>query len=127
MSCATILGMNSVILNNDIIEVVVEGNQTGASVQEMGDKIEALIKQQNAAGKPALVLDDVTKMTGADADARKLVVEFSKSLPYTKLAMVGMGGLVRLGANLLLQTAGRGAVARYFDNHKDALAWLRTS
>lgn len=117
--------MNSVILKDDIIEVVVEGAQTGATVDEMGKQIAALIKQLLAVGKPALVLDDVTKMTSADTGARKLVVDYSKSLPYTKLAMVGKGGLVRLGANLILQTTGRGEVARYFDKYDEAVAWLR--
>lgn len=116
---------SKVFLQDDIIEVQVIGAQTGDTIVQMGKLIEALLDQQKKANKPLFILDDVTAMAAADGDARKLVVELAKTLPYEKLAMVGKGGIVRLGANLILQTIGRHEQTKYFDNRQDAIAWLK--
>jgi hypothetical protein len=118
---------NRVFLNdNRIIEIVVDGDQTRESVQKMGDEAFALSRQHRAQGKKTLLLDNLLLMGSVPPDARKLVVELIKSHEYDKLAMVGSGGILKLGANLMLQATGKGAKVKYFDHYETAVSWLLT-
>jgi hypothetical protein len=119
--------MNKVHLRSDkIIEVRVVGDQTIESINQMGKEAEVLLVQLRKEGTPCLVLDDVTEIGNVDPDGRKLVVDFAKRLDYDKAAMVGRGGLIRLGANLMLRATGKAGKAKYFDDRSKALAWLKT-
>ncbi|HSE61235.1 MAG TPA: STAS/SEC14 domain-containing protein, partial [Candidatus Saccharimonadales bacterium] len=110
---------------NQIIEVHVVGDQTQASVAAMGNEIEALITQVKSEGKRALILDNLTQMGSVEQAARNAVVDLAKKLPYDKLAMVGKGGgLLRLGANLILRATGKGGRVHYFDDMSKAQQWL---
>lgn len=116
---------NRVFLNNDnIVEINVVGNQNRASVELMGRQADALITQLKGAGKPRLVLDDLTEIGAVDPEARRLVVEFGKRLDYERAAMVGKGGLMRFGANLMLRATGRGDTIRFFEDRDEAVKWL---
>ena len=114
-----------VFLNNDdVIEVLVIGDQNVASVELMGRQIDTLLTELKARGKPGLVLDDLLQIGRVDADARKLVVELGKRLDYDRLAMVGKGGIMRFGTNLMLRATGRGYKIKYFDDRDLAMTWL---
>ena len=116
---------NEVFLNQDgIIEIRVVGNQTGTSVRAMGDAITTLVEQQRAAGKPVLILDDLRQIGKVTPDGRKLVAKLAKTLDYDKVVMVGNGGLLRLGANLILRATGKLDKVAYFDDYTTAVAWL---
>lgn len=112
------------ISEENVIECRVIGNQTAESVQAMGKKIESLLAQRKVQHKPLLVLDDVTHMGSVPPAARNYVVSLAKTLPYDRLAMLGKGGLVRIGANLLIRASGRRNRLRYFSNRQEAIAWL---
>lgn len=101
------------------------GDQNAASVELMGRELNVLITELKAKGKPALVLDDLLAMGQVDAKGRNLVVDLGKHLAYDKLAMVGKGGLLRLGANLMLSAIGRGKI-RYFNDREEAIRWLQS-
>jgi hypothetical protein len=117
---------NRVFLNADtIIEIHVVGDQNAASVELMGREVDTLLTQLKAAGKPGLVLDDLLEIGKVDPDGRKLVVELGKRLDYDRLAMLGKGGLLRVGANLMLRATGRWYKARYFDDRDQAMQWLK--
>ena len=116
---------NRVFINDQgIIEIRVRGDQTVESVQIMGDQTIALAEQQRAAGKRALLLDNLLGMGSVPAEARKRVVDLVKSNDYDKLAMLGSDPLLKLGANLLIQATGKASRAKYFDNRETCDAWL---
>ena len=70
------LGKNRVfITDNDLVEIIVNGDQTFASVQVMGDEALRLSLKQRKAGKRALILDNLLQMGAVPPEARKLVVD----------------------------------------------------
>ena len=116
---------NRVFLNNDnIIEIEVVGDQNVASVEEMGRQVDMLITQLKTIGKPCLVLDNLLQIGAVDAEARKLVVELGKRLDFDRLAMLGQGGVMSFGANLMLRATGRSYKMRYFSDRDAAMRWL---
>jgi len=108
----------------DIIEIQVVGDQNAASVELMGRETSVLLTQLRARGKPCLVLDDLQHMGEVNAEGRKLVVELAKRLDFDRLAMVGKGGLLRIGTNLMLRATGRASKMHFFDNRDAAINWL---
>jgi hypothetical protein len=91
----------------------------------MGDKIGHLAASQRAAQQPVLILDDILQLKDVPSEARKAVVNLGKRLDYDRLAMLGKGGMLRIGANLMLGAMGRISKVKYFDNRDQAIAWLR--
>jgi UDP-N-acetylmuramyl pentapeptide synthase len=90
----------------------------------MGRQIDTLITQQKAVGKPCLILDNLLQIGKVDSEARKMVVELASRLDYDRAAMVGKGGIMRFGTNLMLRATGKAYKLRYFDNRDEAIAWL---
>lgn len=120
------MSKNQVFLNPDsIIEVRVVGDQNTGSVELMGRDINILIMQLKAAGKPVLILDNLLEMGNVDGPGRKLVVSLGKHLQYDKLAMVGKGGILRIGTNLMFRAMGRGDKIRLFTDQEAAVQWLQ--
>lgn len=120
------MSKNNVFLSQeDILEVEVVGDQNAASVELMGRDMSVLLTRMRVRGKRALVLDTLFEIGAVDTAGRKLVVELGKHLDYDKLAMVGKGGVLRLGANLMLRAIGRGEKIHYFSDREEALAWLK--
>jgi hypothetical protein len=117
---------NRVFINeHDLIEIVVDGDQTVKSVQAMADKALQLASEQRKVGKRPLILDNLLHMGTVPPEARKRVVELAKSMEYDKLAMVGKGTVLRLGTNLMLQATGKGSRVKYFENYDKAVLWLK--
>lgn len=117
---------NKVFINkHGIVEIKVRGDQTVASVQIMGDEAVRLAAELREKGQPALILDNLIEMGDVPVQARRRVAELVKSSAYDKLAMLGSGTLLKLGANLILQASGRGKYVRYFDNRTAAIGWLK--
>ena len=118
---------NKVFLNEtDIIECHVIGDQTTESVAAMGRKIDSLLTQLKKEKKPGLVLDDLLKMGSVPSAPRNMVIELAKSLPYDRLAMLGAGGIIRVGANIIIRVSGRHRRLRYFSDKDEALRWLKS-
>ena len=116
---------NKVFINDDgLIEIIVNGDQTAASVQAMGDEAMALARKLKKDGKPALLLDNLLIMGKVPPEARRLVAELIKSSDYDRLAMLGHGTALRLGANLILQATGKGNRVKDFEDRKKATDWL---
>jgi UDP-N-acetylmuramyl pentapeptide synthase len=117
---------NRVFINkHNIVEIKVCGDQTVASVQAMGDEAMHLAASLRKKKQPALILDNLLEMGSVPVEARRRVAELVKSSEYDRLAMLGSGTLLKLGANLILQAAGRGKYVRYFDSRTSAINWLK--
>jgi len=118
---------NQVFINkHGIVEIKVRGDQTVASVQAMGDEAVRLAAEQRKKKHPALILDNLLEMGSVPVEARRRVAELVKSSKYDKLAMLGSGTLLKIGANLILQATGRGKYVQYFDNRTEAIKWLKS-
>src|SRR6185312_1883357 len=109
------------------VEIKVRGDQTVASVQAMGDEAVRLAAELRSNKRPALILDNLLEMGNVPVEARRRVAELVKSSEYDRLAMLGSGTLLKIGANLILQAAGRGKYVRYFDSRTAATKWLSGS
>lgn len=119
--------MNSVTLDSQgIIVIQVVGDQDEQSVEQMGHEINALITEQRKIGKPCLILDDLLQMGAVGPKARKKVVALAKELDYDRAVMVGKGGLMRFGTNLMLRATGRSSRVKYMENSAEARRWLLT-
>jgi hypothetical protein len=118
--------MNSVKLDGlGIIVIDVVGDQTVESVEHMGHEINALITEQRKIGKSSLILDNLLQIGVVGPDARKKVVALAKELDFDRAVMVGKGGLMRFGTNLMLRATGRSHNVRYYDNEQEARSWLK--
>jgi hypothetical protein len=119
--------MNQVFINDhDIIEIIVDGDQTIKSVQAMGDDANKLIAQYRKQGKRPVVIDNLSKIGKVPSDARKRVVEIAKAMKCDKLAMYGNNVVLKFGANLLLNAIGRAGQVKYFDDYDKAIDWLKS-
>lgn len=117
---------NQIFINEqDIVECVVIGDQTPQSVRTMGKKIEALLAELKSRGKPGYVLDNILGMGNVPPAGRNQVIALGKTLPYERLAMLGKGGILRLGANLIIRATGRSRKIRYFSDRSQAIRWLK--
>ena len=120
------IGKDKVYLTKDgIVEILVVGDQSVSSVQAMSDEAAELAKSQRLRGRRALILDNVQQIGNVPPEARQLVMELIRSSEYDKLAVVGSGPLMKLGANLILHATGRGKHVQYFDDRAAAAAWLK--
>ncbi len=116
---------NKVFINSDqIVEIIVDGDQTVASVTTMGNQALELAQAYKRKNKPALILDNLLSKGSVPVDARSVVVDLIKSRDFDKLAMVGSGGIIKIGANLILQASGKGSRVKYFDSYELATNWL---
>lgn len=117
---------NKVRLTNEgIVEIFVRGDQTVVSVQEMGEEAMRLCREQRSSHLPALILDNLVAIGTVPPEARQQVAQLIKSSDFDKLAMLGSGSLIKIGANLILQATGRGKRVKYFDSREQALVWLK--
>jgi hypothetical protein len=116
---------NEVFINGQgIIEIHVVGDQDEDSVRAMGESAMRLAEECRQAGKPVLLLDNLLRMGEVPPAGRRIVVEYGKKIEYDRLAMLGNGPLLRLGANLLIKAVGKAGRVRYFDDEAAALRWL---
>lgn len=116
---------NFSLSDDGIIEIVTEGDRPAAVVQANARKIFVLVAKLRAAGKPILILDDVSGMGELPPESHKVFADISKTADYDRFALVGSDTVVRLGANLIAQAIGQPDRLQYFDNHDDAVAWLK--
>lgn len=112
------------LTSNGIVECRVIGDQSLESILAMGEEIKALLAERKAARLPLLILDDVRKIGQVPPHGRKAVLQFVKTLEYDRLVILGGGGLIRFGANLILRASGRSKKVKYFTDRNQAIAWL---
>lgn len=113
------------VTKNGIVEFIVHGDQTPASVNKMADEANILMQERRKAGQPAMMLDDLTNMGKVSYEARKVIVKRAKEIDYDKLAFVINDAVViRMAAGLIVQAIGKGDKIRNFASHDDAVKWL---
>ena len=117
--------MANFLLNDDgIIEVTTLGDRTASAIQASAKKIFAFASTLRDAGKPILILNDVSQMGTLPPEGHKIFANITGSADFDRFALVGNDNVTRLGANLIAQSIGRQDKLKYFDNHQDAREWL---
>jgi hypothetical protein len=117
--------VNRVFLSSaGIIEIEVVGDQTRATVAEMGEKATYYLEQLQKSGKPIYIIDNLQRMGQTTPDARAEVARLARQLQFDACAMIGDGSvMMRYGTNLMLRAIGRRNV-RYFSRREPADKWL---
>jgi UDP-N-acetylmuramyl pentapeptide synthase len=116
---------NNFFLNDTgVIEIITTGDRTASLVQSSAQKIFAFAKQLRAAGKPVLILNDISAMGEVPLEAHKIFADIAHEADYDRFALLGADNIVRLGANLIAQSIGKPDSLKYFDDRDQALAWL---
>jgi hypothetical protein len=90
----------------------------------MGQEINTLVTEQRKLGRPCLILDDLQQIGAVGPEARKKVVDLARDLDYDRAVMIGKGGLMRFGTNLMLRATGRSSRVKYMENEVEARRWL---
>jgi hypothetical protein len=111
--------------SDGIIELTLTGHQTKQSSQEFANDINDLVLERRKKKQHALILVDLTGVTGHDVDVREASRETMKN-DYDGLALFGENMTVRMLANWLIRTTGQGDRVRFFDTKEEAVEWLGT-
>ncbi len=112
------------LTSSGIVEFIVRGDQTPESINKMADTANRLMKKQRLAGKPAIMLDDLTEMGRVSPSGRSIVVQRAKEIDYDKLAFVINDAPIRLVSNLIIRAINKGDKVRNFATSEDAVKWL---
>jgi hypothetical protein len=109
-----------------IIVLTQRGYQTGASTVQFQAQIDELVRQRRVAKQAALILTDISAITGHDTKVRDLAHDLLQS-DFDAMAIVTGGNVTtRLIGNWLAKLAGVGQRVEFFVTKDDGLAWLKT-
>jgi len=113
------------ILPDGIIQLTQTGYQTLESVGQFQTKIDDVVMQNHEQGKKALILVDMTGVTGHDPAARE---EGKLRLrgEYDGLAIFGTNVTIRMIVNWLIHASGQEDKVRFFGKRDEALEWLHS-
>ena len=116
---------NRVSLNPDnYIEVVLDGEQTYMTIDNMRYDILDLVKQLQQQEKPVLGLVDLTTDTGYTTDTNKASMQILESVNYDKVAMYGGGVILADISKAIILAMGRSNNTQVFKDRESAVSWL---
>lgn len=112
-------------LPNGVIELVQAGFQTTASIAQYQAQIDDLVRQKRAAKKKALILADISGITGHEPKVRQMAHDMLNS-DFDALAVVTANNITaRLIGNWLVKLVGVGQRVQFFGSRPDAVEWLQ--
>jgi hypothetical protein len=116
---------NTVKLNPEgYIEVALLGDQDSVTVQDLYLRAKPYQEQLASLGKPDLALVDVSQIGGYGAGSNKEALQTMEKVNYDRVAIFGVGPVLREVLKLITLAMGKDGNTKYFDNREDALAWL---
>ncbi|NDC22163.1 hypothetical protein EBZ57_02220 [bacterium] len=116
---------NRVFLNPDgYIEVVLDGEQTYMTIDNMRYDILDFVKQLQQQEKPVLGLVDLTTDTGYTTDTNKASMQILESVNYDKVAMYGGGVILADISKAIILAMGRSNNTQVFKDRESAVSWL---
>lgn len=112
-------------LPEGVIELVQSGYQTAASIAQYQAQIDELVRQKRAANKKALILADISGITGHEPKVRQMAHDMLNS-DFDALAVFTANNITaRLIGNWLVKLVGVGGRVQFFGDRQEALAWLQ--
>lgn len=119
---ATITNNRVWIGDDDIIYLWFEGSQTGNNTAPIYEQTKALIAQLRAAGKPVLMLGDVSRITTQDSGSRVQAKKLME-LDFDANAIYGTSKLMPIIMYVMRSINFR--KVRAFRNRREAMLWLQ--
>jgi hypothetical protein len=114
------------VMPDGVIELVQTGYQTMESSMQFTSQIDDLVRQRRAAKEPALILADISGITGHDAKVRDMAHDMLKS-DFDKMALITAANITaRLIGNWLVKIVGVGERVQFFEDRDKALEWLHS-
>jgi hypothetical protein len=107
------------------IEVIIEGDQTYMSFENLKGDAGDILEELQKAGKRRLGLMDITKQGNYTADTNKAAMEILESLNYEKLAIFGGGKFLNEVSKAIILAMGKTANTKIFASREEAIAWLK--
>jgi hypothetical protein len=111
--------------DDGIIYFSYRGDQTSESVTQFKDETDRDIAWLKAAGKPVLMLIDVTELKKISSPARQAAVNLMGNTG-DKLAVVGASLFLRSMAKLVATALGIQTKISNFDSQEEARIWLKS-
>lgn len=116
---------NRIFLNNDeIIEVVIEGDQTYMTFENLKyDAMDMLSKLQKE-GKQRRGIINIAKIGKFNADSNRAAMEILESLNYDKAALYGANTILTEVTKAIILAMGKGNNTKLFPDRDSAMRWL---
>lgn len=116
---------NTVLLNPaGYIDVIITGDQTYLSFDQIRADVKPLMEERQRAGQPVRGLVDLTGMTHFDVGSNRAALEILEILVYDRVAMYGGNPAVTEITHLILEALGKTEQTKIFPDRASALAWL---
>ena len=116
---------NKVFVNPEgYLEVVVVGEQTAESFQDIWKVAEPLLGVMKVENKRLLALLDLTFQTGFSVRSDKAAMELLEQIPYEKIAMFNVPH--REVTKSIILATGKSDNTKIFDSRQEAVNWLLT-
>lgn len=116
---------NKIFLNPEgYVEVVMDGEQTFMTIDNMKYDAIDMLGQLQKEGKPRLGLIDLTKQANYTPDTNKAAMSNLEALNYEKVAMFGASTLLTEVSKALILAMGRSNNTKIFKTREEAVKWL---
>lgn len=110
--------------SDGIIHNVYDGDQSAETLNQLAEEMPKLTRQLRRQSKKVLILTDITKLGRISLPGRVLGVKIIKNTDFDKVAIFGPSFMEKTIFEVVANLVGRGLTIRYFNNEKDARAWL---
>jgi hypothetical protein len=111
------------LLPNGIIELKQTGYQTKENVVQYRGPIADFIAKMHTEGKKALILVDVSGVTGQEPEVLAMARERLDG-DYDAMALVGTSSTIQMILNWMLRTFGKSEKIKVFGERDKAIDWL---
>jgi hypothetical protein len=119
---------NKAFIDNDgIICQQYQGDQDGATAQDMVAQTVLLIEQTTALRRAVRILIDLHAIGRVSLRARQTASRALQEWPYERIAAFGASLYIRTLGNLIVSATKKGDKVRFFPTEKLARKWLNES
>lgn len=116
---------NRIFLSKEgIIEVIIEGEQTYMTFENLRYDAQDMLSQLQKEGKKRLGAIDISKLTKFNPDSNRAAMEILESLNYDRVAIFGGGTVLTEVTKAIIMAMGKGDNTKIFSDRESAIAWL---
>lgn len=113
------------INDGHIIEVILEGDQTAATIADSVHQAKRCARQLQKEGKPINMLFNFGGIGKTSIAARQRSVKAMGEIPYHKMAGINASPLIAFISNTVAAVTGNTYRTRHFKRRAEAEQWLR--
>jgi hypothetical protein len=107
------------------IEMIIAGDQSGATFQNLYEQVLPLVERLQVEGKPVLGLADLTQKGAYTPGSNKAVMRMLEEVPYAKLAIFGAEAVLKEVTELIILAMAKQDNTKLFANREEAMNWLQ--